>query len=67
LIVDGHLYLTREDGTTFVLALGDKPKLVATNMLRENTYATPAFADGRLFMRTSDFLFCIGDKANDAK
>ncbi|MEO1997594.1 MAG: PQQ-binding-like beta-propeller repeat protein [Planctomycetaceae bacterium] len=67
LIVAGHLYLTREDGTTFVLALGDKPKLVSTNILRENTYATPAFADGRLFMRTSTFLFCIGDKANEAK
>jgi len=62
LIVGGKLYLTREDGTTFVLATGDKPQLLATNVLRENTYATPAFADGRVYMRTSDFLFCIGDK-----
>jgi len=62
LIVGGKLYTTREDGTTFVLAIGDKPQLLATNVLRENTYATPAFVDGRVYMRTSDFLFCIGDK-----
>ena len=59
-IAEGRLYATRENGTTYVLALGDQPKLVATNALRENTYATPVFLDGRVFLRTSDYLFCIG-------
>jgi outer membrane protein assembly factor BamB len=60
-IAGGHLYCTREDGTTFVFKLGETPELVATNSLRERTYATPAFVDGRIYLRTSDYLFCIGD------
>jgi len=61
-IAGDKLYATREDGTTYVLQLGDKPELVGTNSLRENTYATPAFVDGQVFLRTSDFLFCLGKK-----
>ena len=61
-IADGRLYATREDGTTFVLKLGDKPALVATNALRENTYATPVFVDRQVFVRTSNYLFCIENK-----
>ena len=60
-IADGKLFATREDGTTFVLALGESPELISTNVLRENTYATPAFVDGKVYMRTSDFLFCIDE------
>lgn len=60
IIAEGRLYATREDGTTFVLQLGDNPKLLATNVLRENTYATPALVDGQIYLRTSDYLFCIG-------
>jgi outer membrane protein assembly factor BamB len=62
IIAGGHLYCTREDGTTFVFKLGETPELIATNSLRENTYATPAFVDGRIYLRTSDYLICIGDK-----
>ncbi len=61
ILAGGNLYLTREDGTTFVLRVGDTSELIATNVLRENTYATPAFVDGRVILRTSDYLFCIGD------
>ena len=59
-LADGHLYITREDGTTFVVAIGDTPELIATNVLRENTYASPVFVDGRIFLRTSNLLFCLG-------
>lgn len=64
-LVGDKLYCTREDGTTFVLKVdGERPELIATNALRENTYATPAFVDGQVFLRTSDWLFCIGKKGN---
>lgn len=59
--VEGNLYATREDGTTFVLGVTGEPKLIATNELHENTYATPAFVNGRIYLRTSDWLFCIGE------
>lgn len=60
IIADGRLYATNEEGTTHVLALGEKPELIASNVLRENTYSTPAFVDGKIYLRTSDWLFCIG-------
>lgn len=60
-IAEGKLYATRENGTTYVLEIGDKPKLVATNAIRENTYATPVLLDGKVYLRTSEFLFCIAN------
>lgn len=60
IIAGGNLYATNEEGLTHVLALGDEPELVASNALYENTYSTPAFVDGRIYLRTSEFLFCIG-------
>ena len=61
-IADGMLYVTREDGRTFILKIGEKPELVGENSVRENTLATPALADGQIFLRTSDYLICIGNK-----
>ncbi len=60
-IADGKLYVTREDGTTFVLSLGDEFKLLAKNEIgREQVVATPVFADGLIYLRTRDNLYCIG-------
>lgn len=59
-----RLYATREDGTTFVLSLSNPPEIVSTNKLRENTFATPAFVDNKVYLRTSDFLFCIGNEGS---
>ena len=54
-----HLYITREDGKTFVLRQGDEFKLVASNTLGEPTYATPVFVNGRILIRTQEHLYCI--------
>ena len=62
ILADNRLYLAREDGTTFVLEFGGDPKVVATNTLDEFTTATPVFADGRIFLRTFNHLYCIGQQ-----
>jgi outer membrane protein assembly factor BamB len=54
------LYVTNEDGKTFVLKTGPKFRGIATNSLKEGVLATPAVSCGRLFLRTSDHLYCIG-------
>ena len=60
-IAEGKLYVTREDGATFVLALGDEFKLLASNTLDEDrTVATPVFVDGQILIRTRENLYCIG-------
>lgn len=61
IIAGGHLYVTREDATTFVLKTGDKFELVAKNEFPgENSVATPVFVDGRLLLRTYEHLYWIG-------
>lgn len=60
-IADGKIYVTREDGTTFVLAQGGEFKSLATNALEgEFVVATPVFVDGRIYIRTREHLYCIG-------
>ena len=61
IIAGGKIYLTREDGKTFVVAQGSEFKLLATNELEgEFVVATPSFTDGRILIRTAESLYCIG-------
>lgn len=60
--VNGRIYVMSMDGEAFVLATGDKFELLARNPLGELSYATPAVAFGRLYMRTQEHLICIGGK-----
>ena len=58
----GRLYVTNLAGETLVLAPGPKPVVLARNRLNERTLASPAVADGRVFVRTYKHLWCIGHK-----
>lgn len=61
-IVGGsHLYVTREDGTTFVINLAGEHEVVATNDVGESTVATPVLVDGRVLLRTAEHLWCFGE------
>jgi outer membrane protein assembly factor BamB len=60
--VDGKLYCVTADGDVVVLTAGSKYELLAVNPLGEKTQATPAVADGRMFLRTFSHLTCIGGK-----
>jgi outer membrane protein assembly factor BamB len=63
IIAGGKLYAVNEEGTTAVVQLGDKPKVLARNSLGEGILATPAVADGTLFLRSDEHLFCIAGTA----
>ena len=52
--------MSNEAGETFVLKAGPKFELVGTNDLGDGAMATPAVSRGRLFIRTTHNLFCIG-------
>ncbi|HVG38467.1 MAG TPA: PQQ-binding-like beta-propeller repeat protein, partial [Pyrinomonadaceae bacterium] len=56
---DGKLLLTSEDGDTFVLKAGAKHEVVRTNTVAEPVYASPAIADGKIFIRGEKNLYCI--------
>ena len=56
----GRLYITNEDGHTFVLQQGKEYKVLAENELGEPVMATPAVVDGTLYVRGGRHLFAIG-------
>lgn len=63
ILAGGHLYLTREDGKTFVLKADTTLATVASNELDgEFVVATPVLVDGQVLIRTLDNLYCIGSK-----
>ena len=57
---DGYVFFTTEAGTVVVVRPGADLTPVAVNALGEDTYATPALADGRLYVRTSAALYAFG-------
>ncbi len=58
--VDGNLYCITVDGDVVVLRAGPKYELLGVNPLGEKSHATPAVANGRMFLRTFSHLICIG-------
>ena len=57
------IYITGENGFVVVLAAGPNLKVLAKNDLGgHRCLATPAIANGRLFIRARDKLFCIADQ-----
>jgi outer membrane protein assembly factor BamB len=57
---DGKILLTSEDGDTFVIKAGPKHEVITTNSVGEPVYASPAVADGKIFIRGERNLYCIG-------
>ena len=59
---DGCIYLSNNDGTTFVVKAGREFALVGTNSLDERITASPAVAGDALIFRTDSHVYCIGHK-----
>jgi outer membrane protein assembly factor BamB len=59
---DGKVYVTDERGATAVVAVGDRPRVLATNELGEGVLATTALAEGAIYLRSDRHLFCVGPK-----
>ncbi len=58
---DGKIFVAGENGFIVVLEQGPKLNILATNDVGESCVATPAIADGRLFVRGRESLFCFGE------
>ena len=61
---DGKIYVMGENGFLVVLEQGDKVKVLARNDMGESCIATPAIADGRIYVRTLTKLYCFSNEAN---
>jgi outer membrane protein assembly factor BamB len=54
------LYTISGAGVISVLTLGPNPKILATNDMRDEVYASPAVVDGIIYVRTHATLYAFG-------
>jgi len=57
---DGKVYFLDQAGRATVLAATDQADVLHTADFQEDVYATPALADGRIYIRTARALYCFG-------
>jgi len=60
-VVDDKLFVTNDDGQTFVLKTGPEFALLHTNDIGERTLASPALVDRTWYFRTTRELVAIGN------
>lgn len=57
---EGKILMTSEDGDTFIVKAGPKHEILGTNSIGEAVYASPAIADGHIYIRGEKNLYSIG-------
>jgi outer membrane protein assembly factor BamB len=62
ILADNHVYMTDDDGVTYVLKANGSFDVVSRNPLGEECYSSPAVSRGQIFIRTANHLYCIGKK-----
>lgn len=58
---DGKVFLISQGGTVSVVKAAAEWDILAVNDLGEECYATPALADGRIYVRTVNAIYCFGE------
>jgi hypothetical protein len=56
---DGKILVASEEGRVVVLRAAPEWEVLAINSLDEETFATPAILDGRIYIRTREALYCF--------
>ena len=59
-IADGKVFLMDNDGTMRIYEASKEMKLISENSLGEKSGPTPAYADGHIYLRGANDLYCIG-------
>jgi len=59
---DDKVYLIGEGGAVSVLKAAGDWQILTVNQLDDECFATPAIADGRIYIRTRSALYCFGKR-----
>jgi outer membrane protein assembly factor BamB len=59
---EGRIYLINEEGKIVVLRADPEWEILSVSNLDEDTFATPAILDGRIYVRTHEALYCFAKK-----
>lgn len=58
---DGKVYVISDKGELSVVSAEAQWQLLHRARFNGDVYATPAIADGRIYLRTSEYLYCFGN------
>jgi outer membrane protein assembly factor BamB len=61
ILAEGRIYALDQDGFMHIFEAAGVYKAIATCPLGENAGATPAFEDGRIYIRGLRNLYCVGE------
>jgi len=59
IIVDGKIYLISTDGKVFILSAKSNFSLINSFETKEKTFATPAFTDKKIVIKTEKNIYCV--------
>jgi outer membrane protein assembly factor BamB len=59
---EGRIYFLNQSGLCTVVSANDRFDKLAENQLPDETIASPAVSDGRVFIRGKKFLWAVGKK-----
>ena len=65
-LADGRIYVTNEDGVTTVLRAGPQFEVLAENDFDDYCLSSPAISEGQIFIRTTGYLYAIGERRRAA-
>ncbi len=58
---DGKIFVASESGIVSVVKAVGNWEILAVNRLEGEIFATPALSSGKIFVRTSEWLYCFGE------
>jgi outer membrane protein assembly factor BamB len=61
---DGKVFLVSQDGTASVVDAKGEWEILAVNPMGDEVFATPAIADGRIYLRTKGTLYAFGAQSS---
>jgi outer membrane protein assembly factor BamB len=64
-LVGDKVYLLTEEGVMLIIQAGPEYKQLTKCELGEKCHASPAFVDGRIYIRGLENLYCIGNNASE--
>lgn len=59
MIVEGKLYITSNDGKMYIFSANNDFNQLNSFETGEKTFATPAFTDGKIVVRTENSIYCV--------
>jgi len=61
-LVNGLVYMPNDEGVITVIKPGPTYEAIAKNAIGETMFASPAISNGKIYLKGTRHLFCIGVK-----